>query len=388
MRGKPRPVARFRRGVVIAGVGVVAAVIAGVAGFALRTADFSPVALDRDPPELASDRVPESLAGAPDSYAQVPELGPPLPGDLGGPVLERQRELGVAPPQTAPDPAAQAAEQARQRAEAERIAARQSALLVDTRSAAPMPAQPVSSAPLAPAATPAPASSDTGSRLVLDPERDPGAQQRKLDVLSEAPSHAFVSADRLQPPASPNLLSAGSVISASLITGINSDLPGIVTAQVTRPAFDSLTGRTLLIPQGSRLIGSYDSVVAFGQQRALVIWQRLILPDGSSIAIDNWPASDTQGYAGLADRLDLHSWQLLKGVGLSTLLGVGTQLSFSDESDLVEALRDSAQQSGARAGDRLVERNLNVQPTIRIRPGWPLRVVVNKDLVLRPWKGM
>lgn len=176
------------------------------------------------------------------------------------------------------------------------------------------------------------------------------------------------------------------MISASLITGLNSDLPGLVTAQVTENAYDSVTGRTLLIPQGARLIGSYDSVVAFGQSRALVVWQRIILPDGSSIRIDNVPAADMAGYAGLSDRIDRHTWQLLKGVALSTLLGVGTELRFGNgESDLVRAIRESAQQSGARAGDQLVTRNLNVQPTLRVRPGWPLRVVVHKDLVLRPW---
>jgi type IV secretion system protein VirB10 len=143
----------------------------------------------------------------------------------------------------------------------------------------------------------------------------------------------------------------------------------------------------LLIPQGSRLIGSYDSVVAFGQSRALVVWQRIILPDGSSFRIDNVPAADTAGYAGLSDRIDRHTWQLLKGVALSTLLGVGAELSFgSSESDLVRAVRESAQQNGARAGDQLVTRNLDIQPTIRVRPGWPLRVVVHKDIVLRPWR--
>lgn len=139
----------------------------------------------------------------------------------------------------------------------------------------------------------------------------------------------------------------------------------------------------------SRLIGSYDSVVAFGQSRALVVWQRIILPDGSSIRIDNIPATDTQGYAGLSDKIDRHTWQLLKGVALATLLGVGTELSFgSTESDLVRAIRESAQQSGARAGDQFVTRSLNIQPTLRVRPGWPLRVVVHKDVVVPgPWRG-
>ena len=121
---------------------------------------------------------------------------------------------------------------------------------------------------------------------------------------------------------------AGTVIAASLVTGLNSDLPGFVIAQVTEHVYDTVSGRFLLIPQGSRLVGKYDNVVAFGQERALVVWQRIILPDGSSIVIDNLPATDTGGYAGLADEVDLHTWKLLKGVALATVLGVGSELAF------------------------------------------------------------
>jgi type IV secretion system protein VirB10 len=161
------------------------------------------------------------------------------------------------------------------------------------------------------------------------------------------------------------------------------------TGNLTEPVFDTVTGRILLVPQGSRLIGSYDSVVAFGQSRALLVWQRIILPDGSSIQIDNLPATDAAGYAGLSDKVDYHSWRLLKGVALSTLLGVGTELSIGDnESDLVRALRQSTQQSANQAGQQIVGKNLNIQPTITVRPGWPLRVIVHKDIQLRPWGGV
>jgi type IV secretion system protein VirB10 len=149
-----------------------------------------------------------------------------------------------------------------------------------------------------------------------------------------------------------------------------------------------VTGRALLIPQGSRLIGTYDSVIAFGQSRALLVWQRIILPDGSSIEIDNLPATDTAGYAGLEDEVDYHTWRLIKGIALATLLGVGTELSLgSDESDLVRAIRESTQQNVNRAGQRITEKNLNIQPTITVRPGWPLRIIVHRDLVLRPYQG-
>jgi type IV secretion system protein VirB10 len=181
------------------------------------------------------------------------------------------------------------------------------------------------------------------------------------------------------------MLSAGTIIPASLITGLNSDLPGTVIAQVTENVRDSATGRTVLIPQGARLIGGYDSVIAYGQRRALLVWHRIVLPDGSSLSLDNMPATDLSGFAGVEDRVDFQTWRLLKGIALSTLLGVGTELTGSGESDLVRALRESTQQNAARAGDQITQRNLDVQPTIRVRPGWPLRAIIHKDLVLRPW---
>ena len=222
-------------------------------------------------------------------------------------------------------------------------------------------------------------------RVELDPVRDPNGQQRKLNFIS-SPGPIAVNPYRLQPAASPYMLSAGSVIAASLITGLRSDLPGLVVAQVTERVYDSATGKVLLVPQGARLVGSYDSVVAFGQRRALIVWQRLILPDGSSLRIDNVPATDPSGYAGLADQVDFHTWSLLKGAAISTLLGVGSNLTFPGESDLVQAIRESTQQNASRAGDQLVSRNLTVQPTITIRPGASVRLVVHRDLVLEPWQ--
>ena len=217
---------------------------------------------------------------------------------------------------------------------------------------------------------------------------DTTEQTRKLSFLKAAPDKDIYNPHRLEKPASPYQLMAGTIIAASLVSGLNSDLPGFVIAQVTENVYDSIAGRYLLVPQGSRLIGKYDNVVAFGQERALVVWQRIILPDGTSIVIDNLPATDTGGYAGLADEVDLHTWKLLKGVALATVLGVGSELAFgSSDSDLVKALQQSTQSTTNRAGQRLVERNLNVQPTITVRPGWPLRVIVHKDIVLRPYRG-
>ncbi|MGR4892678.1 TrbI/VirB10 family protein [Sphingopyxis sp. LARHCG72] len=388
MRAQPARVARFRRGAIVTIAGIAAVLVAGVSWFALRSPDPDSPGPDDDRAPVAAKSASEVLAGVPKSYGDVPPLGPPLPGDLGRPILARQRQLdmeGAIDPTAAAeaDAAARAAQQAeteRQRVAAEQRAARESGVMMQL---ANVTARPAAAEPATETGAPSPlaaAASDRGS--------DPNGQRRKNQLVGRSNAGDDINPHRLEVAASPWTLHAGTVIAASLITGLNSDLPGIVTAQVTENAYDSVTGRTLLLPQGSRLIGSYDSVVAFGQSRALVVWQRIILPDGASIRIDNVPASDTAGYAGLADRIDRHTWQLLKGVALSTLLGVGTELGTgSRESDLVRAIRESTQQAGARAGDQLVARNLDVPPTLKVRPGWPLRVVVHKDLVLRPWRG-
>ncbi|API59650.1 conjugal transfer protein TrbI [Tardibacter chloracetimidivorans] len=386
LRATPGRVTRFRRGGIVALAAAGSTAIAGVAWLALKPTTLS-VGASGDDRQVAAKAPPDALAGAPASYGDVPRLGAPLPGDLGRPILNHQRETGAAMPPV--DPAADAAQRAAQEAEAERQrivaeqrAARESGVMLQIAGATARAASAARGADAASAGVP----EATPARAAPDP--DPNGQQRKNELVGRAKRDDDVNPHALAQPVSPWTLHAGSVIAASLITGLNSDLPGLVTAQVTENVYDSVAGRTLLIPQGSRLIGSYDSVVAFGQSRALVVWQRIILPDGSSIRIDNVPATDTQGYAGLSDRIDRHTWQLLKGVALSTLLGVGTELRFGrTESDLVRAIRESAQQSGARAGDQLVTRNLNIQPTLRVRPGWPLRIVVHKDIIVgRPWE--
>ncbi len=228
----------------------------------------------------------------------------------------------------------------------------------------------------------------TGADVQLtDAAADP---QRKLAFLRSAPSDDVTNPHRMQTPASPYQLMAGTIIAASLVTGLNSDLPGFVIAQVTENVFDNVSGRFLLIPQGARLVGTYDNLVRFGQERALIVWQRLILPDGSSIVVDNLPATDSGGYADIAGEVDTHTRKLVEGVLLSTVLSVGSSLAFGStggESDIVRALRESTGQTTNRAGQRLVEKNLNVQPTLTVRPGWPLRVIVHKDIVfLRPYR--
>lgn len=386
MRAKLPLVTRFKRELIIAIAAVALLTIGAIVGLALRSHARRPP-VDSEDQTVPAKPSGEVVADAPKSYAGVPQLGQPLPGDLGQPILDHQRaSVGpINPPAADPEleRARQAAQAARDQRAAELKSARVSALLVQTagRDAHDSGAMPTSGE-----TTVAPSAS-ASRHLALDPAEDPNDQQNKADFVGARVSDTGVNPHALTPPVSPYMLSAGSVIAASLITGLRSDLPGMVTAQVTENVFDSATGRILLIPQGARLIGSYDSAVAFGQSRALVVWQRIIMPDGSSIALDNAPASDPAGYVGLADKVDSHSWSLVKGAAISTLLGVGSELQFSGGSDLVQAIRQSSQQSVSRAGAQLTSKTLSVQPSITVRPGAPVLLVVHRDLILKPWRG-
>jgi type IV secretion system protein VirB10 len=164
-----------------------------------------------------------------------------------------------------------------------------------------------------------------------------------------------------------------------------------ITAQVTENIYDTPTGRARLIPQGARLIGLYDSRVSFGQSRVLLVWTRLIMPNGRSIVLERQQGSDTAGYSGLTDEVDNHWKELLGAAALSTLLGVGSELGSGADTGsnaaVLQALRQGAANSLNQTGQQVVRRNLNIQPTLTIRPGFPVRVIVNRDLVLEPYRG-
>jgi type IV secretion system protein VirB10 len=353
LRAQPRRAIRFKRSAIVAIAGIGSISLVATTWIALRPGAFR-LGGPGDDQNVASKGPSDAISGLPISYGDVPRLGPPLPGDLGRPILEQQRamarETGSGAGAGEASRADQAAASERDRARAERKAARESGLLVQSGGRASAPTG-ETVAREAPTAAPTPA-------IGLDPDRDPNAQQRKANFMAGTDNGEDVSANRLIPAASPYMLSAGSVIAASLITGLRSDLPGLVTAQVTEQVFDSVSGKILLVPQGARLIGSYDSVVAFGQRRALVVWQRLVMPDGSAIRLDNLPATDPSGFARLEDKVDFHTWTLLKGVAISTMLGIGANLTFSGESDLVQAMREATQQNVSRAGDQITSRNL------------------------------
>jgi type IV secretory pathway VirB10-like protein len=159
----------------------------------------------------------------------------------------------------------------------------------------------------------------------------------------------------------------------------------------TRDAAQRCHAARILRPQGTRLIGIYDSQVAFGQSRVLLVWTRLIMPNGRSIVLERQPGADTAGYAGLEDEVDNHWGALFKAALLSTLLGVGSELGSTtgtgSNSDVISALRRGSSDSLNQTGQKVVQQNLNIQPTLTVRPGFPVRVIVNRDLVLEPYKG-
>ena len=329
----------------------------------------------------------DGLARLPRDYAGVPQLGPPLPGDLGRPMLN----AGVQPPPLPgaptpaappPDPEAQRLAEERRRIAQEMEAARGSRLFAAETTArtsgAPSIAAPADAGGLPnPFAVPG----------LGQPQPVPTENERRLAFLDGPVDRRIVSADRVQPPASPFVVQAGAVIPAALMTGLRSDLPGQVTAQVTENVYDGPTGRTLLIPQGSRLIGQYDAQTSFGQSRALLVWNRLIMPNGRSIVLERQPGADPSGYAGLEDEVDNHWGQILRAAFVSTLLSIGSQAGAGDDEDqLIQALRRGSSDGVSQVGRQLVGRSLDIRPTITIRPGFPVRVIVTRDLVLEPWR--
>ncbi|MEZ2328998.1 TrbI/VirB10 family protein [Mesorhizobium sp. RCC_202] len=373
LRADPPRVTRLSRKV-LAGIGLCASL--GVGGALIYALQTSETGRHGDELYSTSNRQPaDGLASLPRDYTG-PVLGPPLPGDLGRPMLDAQNKGQPVVPPTIATPIVDEAEQ-RRRAEEE--AARTSRVFFQTgQSTAAMAETP-------PGGTSPP---NLGGPDLAGQIGQSTTQDRQLGFLNAAADRRTVTPDRVTPPASPYVLQAGAVIPAALITGIRSDLPGQITAQVTENVYDSPTGRSLLIPQGARVIGQYDNGVGFGQRRVPLVWSRLVFPNGRSIVLERQPGTDAQGYAGLEDGVDFHWAELFKAAALTTILSVGAEAGSSgQESDIVRALRGGASDSLSQVGQQIVQRQLNIAPTLTIRPGVNVRVVVTRDLVLEPYGG-
>ena len=390
LRAQPRAVTRLNRRTLAMLTGGLSVAVLGATIWSLQ-----PHRRAGEQTELYNvDRVSKSegLDGLPSDYSKlpkVPELGPPLPGDLGPAIVKSQQPVTptYAPPGHDPEDA--------RRKEAEAAAASSVFFRSGTpgKTAAPATAQvaaagqasalagfdPLAAGPASTAAQPA------------DPTATQNRQDQKEAFLKGGSTETRNSGN-LKMPSSPYQVMAGTVIAGALVTGIKSDLPGDVIATVTEPVYDSATGKFLLIPQGSRILGKYNSQVSYGQSRVQVVWNRVILPDTSSLKLDNLAGTDPAGYAGLEDGVDWHWDRVFAGAALTTLLGVGAELAAPENRQngnrIVIAGRDSAQDSINQVGQEMTRRNMNIQSTLTERPGLPVRIIVNRDLVLRPYQPM
>jgi len=354
------------------------------------------VSIDSD---MVMRSIPDSLSGAAGNYGQldypeppkeVPKLGKPLQGDLGG--FTKPQAPVIQQPVTQPkQPSAEELERERQKRLAREAEERAlSATLFfksgnSTTTGASRLANATSANFLSAQNTVGNASANT-NLSANQYGNDPNMQALKQQFINNnagTRDSGYLDA-RLQAPRSPYEVKAGTIIPAVLITGINSDLPGMITAQVREQVFDSSIGKYLLIPQGSKLIGTYNSNVSYGQNRALVIWSRLIFPNGSSISLGKMSGVDLAGYAGYTDKVDNHWGRLIGGVVLSSLLA-GTAQSSNKADDFNSQFTHNVGSEINRVVQRITRKNLDIQPTIKIRPGYSINIMVNKDMILKPY---
>lgn len=387
LRAPPRPVVRLNRRAIAVALAGVAALIAIALTWGLQRRGSG----ELKPPELQIQNIPHAdrLDTLPKDYSGLPppKLGSPL-GELNAPVVKAERNAGldVMPPRPdfRSDPNEDAARAARLLREREVESATLAQVFFQLRTAhadAKGTAQVGSESTSGAAASLIDATAGDASKRA--------AQDHKQSFIDQATDVRIDNTGSLQTPRSRWQLMAGTVIAAALVTGITSDLPGQVIATVTEPVYDSVTGKDVLVPQGARLLGQYDAQVAFGQRRVLLVWTRLVMPNGSSVTLDRVVGSDAAGNSGLEDRVDRHWKSVLSGAAMSTLVGIGAELAQPDQSSngnqLVIATRQSAQDTVNEVGQELTRRNLDIQPTLTIRPGYPVRVIVQRDLVLPPY---
>ncbi|KUM24392.1 conjugal transfer protein TrbI [Mesorhizobium loti] len=216
---------------------------------------------------------------------------------------------------------------------------------------------------------------------------DPNGQGAKDDFFNADLRKAGYLPNGVVPQQSRYELKRGSVIPATLITGIDSDLPGRITAQVSQNVYDSATGHHLLVPQGTKLLGRYDSKVSFGQSRVLVVWTDMIFPNGSTLQLGGMAGTDAEGYGGFTDKVDRHYLRTFGSAVLLAVIGTGIDMAVPESSTLAtqdtasDAARRNFAETFGRVAERTISKNLDVQPTLRIRPGYKFNVLVDQDIV-------
>lgn len=395
IRGKkPKATRRLNRRTVI----ILTTLVALVVMFSLLQA-FAPrrPAEDEQTRAVTSTPAPsDALSGLPQDYSDIkpdtPKLAAPLHGELGATVLAHNRNIEARAASVQGGQVAQLSEEEKALEAARLLTLKRAA---DARSAEVFFAgQPVG-LQSAPSSTALASGGNGGRDDIINPQRNPARdddnrQDDKAGFLNDTRQDNPYLPALLSKPVSAYQVMAGTIIPGLLLTGINSDLPGQIVGQVSQNVFDTVTGRHLLIPQGTRIIGHYDSRVTYGQERVLIVWARLILPNGSSISLEGMPGVDLSGYAGLNDQVDNHYGRLLGGVVLGSLLGAAGQLSQgstnTDNPTFAQLAAQGAAQNINQTGQQLTRKNLSVQPTLGIRPGFRFNVFVTRDVVLQPYQ--
>lgn len=383
MRGAPPTPGKKINGttvVITTGVFSILAIIVLLFAFSSPAPEPRPVATS------SGEALPGSqVSELPANYAELARRQPPRP--------EPQRVESVGTPERVRGAAAVSAED--KLAEELRVArlkraleARQSDVSFrNVRTDRPVtePNVPGGAAGLLPPAVNEPTSADAG----LNPRDLDGRQDEKREFLERSRGDETTLMQRVKPLLSDYQVMAGTVIPGVMLTGINSDLPGQILGQVSQRVFDSTTGSTVLIPQGTKVLGTYDSRVVYGQERVLVVWTRLIFPNGRSLSLEGMPGIDMSGYAGLSDRVNNHYGKLLTGVVLSSILGAGAQIAEGGTSTVDPTFGQLAAQGTAKnineAGQQITRKNLSIQPTLEISPGFRFNIFVTKDLLLEAY---
>lgn len=219
---------------------------------------------------------------------------------------------------------------------------------------------------------------------------DQNRQEEKNSYLNRKRDSDIYLDHGLTSPRSPYQLMAGTLIPGLLLTGLNSDLPGQLLGQVSQSVYDTVSGKYLLVPQGTKVIGEYDSRIVYGQERVLIVWTRLIFPNGKSISLEGMPGADFSGISGLSDQVNNHWGRLLTGVVFSSVLSATAQMAEGRNYSSIDASFGELATQGAaknvnQVGQQITNRNLNIQPTLEIRPGFRFNVFVNKDIILEPY---
>lgn len=224
-------------------------------------------------------------------------------------------------------------------------------------------------------------------------------QQNKLDFLTQeggGRTPQGYSENTRKAQIAPLELKAGTVLPGLLLTGINSDLPGMVLGQISENVYDSATGAWLLIPQGARLLGVYDSQITQGQKRVGIVWNRIVYPDGSSLNIAGSPGADMAGYSGIKGKVDHHYSQLLMAGLFTSFFTAAVDIASDNKDDTgnnnqkksaKDILVETTGTTIANIGAKLAEKALEIQPTIVIKPGSRFNVMVQQDVVFpEPWR--